>query len=122
MISVIDICIIFDDSDEPDGHEGRRLQYLAQEKYSYITNYLEQTRDADVHSVSTDDDSGKPGSSSAPSEFGFEETSGKPVNSLVNENSTHAQAPLPHGDLSSCAFPPRGFVLKDLLREVSFFT
>lgn len=78
--SVIDICIIFDTfliSDEPVGHEGRRLPYLAQEKFSYIANYLEQTRDIDVHSVSTEDDSGKPGSSSAPSEFAeFEETNG----------------------------------------------
>ena len=64
-------------SDEPDGQEERQLQYLDQEKLSYITNYLEQTRDTDVHSVSTEDDSGKPGSNSAPSEFGFEETSGK---------------------------------------------
>ena len=64
-------------SDEPDGQEERQLQYLDQEKLSYITNYLEQTRDTDVHSLSTEDDSGKPGSNSAPSEFGFEETSGK---------------------------------------------
>ena len=63
--------------DELDGQEERQLQYLDQEKLSYITNYLEQTRDTDVHSVSTEDDSGKPGSNSAPSEFGFEETSGK---------------------------------------------
>ena len=64
-------------SDEPDGQEDRQLQYLDQEKLSYITNYLEQTRDTDVHSLSTEDDSGKPGSNSAPSEFGFDETSGK---------------------------------------------
>ena len=64
-------------SDEPVGHEGRRLPYLAREKFSYIANYLEQTRDIDVHSVSTEDDSGKPGSSSAPSEFvEFEQTNG----------------------------------------------
>ena len=62
--------------DELDGQEERQLQYLDQEKLSYITNYLEQTRDTDVHSVSTEEDSGKPGSNSAPSEFGFEETSG----------------------------------------------
>ena len=62
-------------SDEPDGQEGRRLPYLAQEKLSYISNYLEQTRATDVQSVSTDDDSGKPGSGCAPSEFRFEETS-----------------------------------------------
>ena len=89
-ISVADISIIFDAiliSDEPDCDEGRRLEYLAKEKLSYIRNYLEQSRNTDVHSVSTDDDSGKPGSSSAPSEFGFEETSGMTVNSLVNKNS-----------------------------------
>ena len=65
--------------DEPDGQKERQLQYLDQEKFSYITTYLEQTRDTDVHSLSTEDDSGKPGSinTSAPSEFGFEETSGK---------------------------------------------
>ena len=84
-------------SDERNGDEGRRPEYLAQEKFSYVTNYLEQTRDTDVYSVSTDDDSGKPGSSSAPSEFGFEETSGMTVNSLVNKNYKHAQVtpPLP---------------------------
>ena len=63
-------------SDEPDGQEERQLQYLDQERLSYITNYLAQTRDTDVHSVSTEDDSGKAASNSAPSEFGFEETSG----------------------------------------------
>ena len=63
-------------SDEPDGQEERQPQYLDQEKLTYITSYLEQTRETDVHSVSTEDDSGKPGSNSAPSEFGFEETSG----------------------------------------------
>ena len=63
--------------DELDGQEERQLQYLDQEKLSYITNYLEQTRDTDVHSLSTEDDSGKAASNSAPSEFGFEETSGK---------------------------------------------
>ena len=63
-------------SDEPDGQEERQLQYLDQEKLSYITDYLEQTRDIDVHSVSTEDDSGKAASNSAPSEFGIEETSG----------------------------------------------
>ena len=111
-ISVIDISIIFDTiliSDEPDGDEGRRLEYLAKEKFSYITNYLEQSRNTDVHSVSTDDDSGKPGSSSAPSEFGFEETSGMTVNLLVNKNSKYAQAPLPPGHLLSCTFPRRAF-------------
>ena len=63
-------------SDEPDGQEERQLQYLDQEKLSYITNYLEQTRDTDVHSASTEDDSGKAASYSAPSEFGVEEISG----------------------------------------------
>ena len=67
-------------SDEPEGQEERQRHYLAQEKLSFITNYLEQTKDTDVYSESTDDDSGKPGSSSAPSEFGFEETSGMTVN------------------------------------------
>ena len=67
-------------SDEPEGQEERQLHYLAQEKLSYITNYLEQTKDTDVYSESTDDDSGKPRSSSAPSEFGFEETSGMTEN------------------------------------------
>ena len=66
-------------SDELDGQEWRRFPYLAQEKLSYISNYLEQTRATDVQSVSTDDDSGKPGSGSAPSEFGFEEISGMPL-------------------------------------------
>ena len=122
-ISVIGISIIFDTiliSDEPDGDEGRRLQYLSQEKFSYITNYIEQTTDTDVHSVSTDDDSGKPGSSSAPSELGFEDTSGMTVNSLVNKNSRHAQAPLPPGHLSSCTFSLRAFVLKVLLGSSIF--
>ena len=79
-ISVIDICVsTVLISDEPDSQKERQLQYLDQEKFSYITTYLEQTRDTDVHSLSTEDDSGKPGSinTSAPSEFGFEETSGK---------------------------------------------
>lgn len=67
-------------SDEPEGQEERQRHYLAQEKLSFITNYLEQTKDTDVYSESTDDDSGKPGSSSAPSEFGFEETGGMTVN------------------------------------------
>ena len=67
-------------SHEPDRQEERKLQYLDQEKLSYITNYLEQTKDTDVYSESTDDDSRKPGSSSAPSEFGFEETSGMTAN------------------------------------------
>lgn len=122
-LSVIGISIIFDTiliSDEPDGDKGMRLQYLSQEKFSYITNYIEQTRDADVHSVSTDDDSGKPGSSSAPSELGFEDNSGMTVNSLVNKNSKHAQAPLPLGHLSSCTSSLRAFVLKDLLGSSIF--
>jgi len=58
------------------GGDFHTLPYLAQEKLSYISNYLEQARATAVQSVSTDDDSGKPGSGSAPSEFGFEETSG----------------------------------------------
>ena len=79
-------------SDEPDDQERRQFQYLAQEKLSYITKYLEQTRDTDVYSLSTEDDSGKPGSNSTSSEFGFEETStGMTLCSL--------------GHLSSSAFP-----------------
>ena len=79
-------------SDEPDDQERRQFQYLAQEKLSYIRKYLEQTRDTDVYSLSTEDDSGKPGSNSAPSEFGFEETS-------------TGMTLCPLGHLSSSAFP-----------------
>ena len=84
-------------SDEPDGQEERQLQYLDQEKLSYITNYLEQTRDTDVHSLSTEDDSGKPGSNSAPSEFGFDETSG------MNQSIPRVPNPKPPEHLSTCA-------------------
>ena len=76
-------------SDEPEGQEERQLQYLDQEKLSYITRYLEQTRDTDVHSVSTEDDSGKPASNSAPSEYGFEETSGKTQSIPREPNLSH---------------------------------
>ena len=77
-ISIFDTIFI---SDKPEGQKQRQRHYLAQEKMSYITNYLEQTKDtADVYSESIDDDSRKPGSSSAQSEFGFEETSGLTVN------------------------------------------
>ena len=85
--------------DELDGQEERQLQYLDQEKLSYITNYLEQTRDTDVHSVSTEDDSGKPGSNSAPSEFGFEETTGK------TQSISRVPNPSPPEHLSTCSFP-----------------
>ena len=99
-------------SDEPDGQEERRLQYLDQEKLSYITNYLEQTKDTDVLSVSTEDDSGKPGSNSAPSEFGFEETRGK-TQSIPRVYPTQALLALVNfrnpravdTDLSSWVFP-----------------
>ena len=67
--------------EDPDAKEERRLKYLDQEKYDYIQNYLEQSRehakDLDAHSVMEESDSGKPGSSSVPSEVGTEETSGK---------------------------------------------
>ena len=117
MIIVIDIWI-FDttvlSSDEPDGQEERQLQYLDQEKLSYITNYLEQTRDTDVHSVSTEDDSGKPGSNSAPSEFGFEETSGK------TQSIPRVPNPSP---FSICQLPQsqggwHWFVIKGLPRDI----
>ena len=83
-------------SDEPDGQEESKLQYLDQEKLSYITNYLEQTRDTDVHSLSTEDDSGKAASNSAPSEFGCEETSGM--------TQSIPRVPNPH-PLSICQLP-----------------
>ena len=97
-------------SDEPDGQEERKLKYLDQEKLSYITNYLEQTRDTDVHSVSTEDDSGKAASNSAPSEFGFEETSGMTQSiPRVPNPSPFSICQLPQaqggGHLSSVVFP-----------------
>ena len=52
-ICIFDIIFI---SHEPKGQEERKRHYLAQEKLSYITNYLEQTKDTDVYSESTDDD------------------------------------------------------------------
>ena len=97
-------------SDEPDGQEERQLQYLDQEKLSYITNYLEQTRDTDVHSLSTEDDSGKPGSNSAPSEFGFEETSG------MNQSIPRVPNPNPQ---SICQLVRWTFVIKGLPRDVT---
>ena len=52
-----------------------------QEKLAYIQSYLEQSKDSDSHSVTTEtSDSGMTGmaeSRVAPSEFGMEETSGK---------------------------------------------
>ena len=97
-------------SDEPDGQEERQLQYLDQEKLSYITNYSEQTRDTDVHSLSTEDDSGKPGSNSAPSEFGFEETSGK------TQSIPRVPNPSP---LSICKLARWTFVIKGPPRDVT---
>ena len=96
--------------DEPDGQEERQLQYLDQEKLSYITNYLEQTRDTDVHSLSTEDDSGKPGSNSAPSEFGFDETSG------MNQSIPRVPNPNPQ---SICQPARWTFVIKGLPRDVT---
>ena len=100
-------------SDEPDGQEERqpniRRGNLDQEKLSYITNYLEQTRDTDVHSLSTEDDSGKPGSNSAPSEFGFEETSGK------TQSIPRVPNPSP---LSICTLARWTFVIKGPPRDV----
>ena len=100
--------------DELDGQEEKQLQYLDQEKLSYITNYLEQTRDTDVHSVSTQDDSGKPGSNSAPSEFGFEETSGK------TQSIPRVPNPSPPEHLPTCAFSGRWtFIIKGLPGNVT---
>ena len=96
--------------DEPDGQEERQLQYLDQEKLSYITNYLEQTRDTDVHSLSTEDDSGKPGSNSAPSEFGFDETSG------MNQSIPRVPNPNPQ---NICQLARWTFVIKGLPRDVT---
>ena len=96
--------------DEPDGQEERQLQYLDQEKLSYITNYLEQTRDTDVHSLSTEDDSGKPGSNSAPSEVGFDETSGM--------NQSIPRVPNPNTQ-SICQLARWTFVIKGLPRDVT---
>ena len=96
--------------DEPDGQEERQLQYLDQEKLSHITNYLEQTRDTDVHSLSTEDDSGKPGSNSAPSEFGFDETSG------MNQSIPRVPNPNPQ---SICQLARWTFVIKGLPRDVT---
>ena len=49
-----------------------------QEKLAYIQSYLEQSKDSDSHSVTTEtSDSGMAESRVAPSEFGMEETSGK---------------------------------------------
>lgn len=109
--SVIHVCIfvtIFI-SDGSDCQEERRLQYLDQEKITYIKNYLAQSNDTDVHSVSAEDDSGKPGSSSAPSEVSFEETSGmtQPI-SIMPKTAPHPihQVVHPHGEkLSSMVCP-----------------
>ena len=49
-----------------------------QEKLAYIQSYLEQSKDGDSHSVTTEtSDSGMAESRVAPSEPGMEETSGK---------------------------------------------
>ena len=49
-----------------------------QEKYAYIQSYLEQTKDSDSHSATTEtSDSGMRGSQGAQSELGIGETSGK---------------------------------------------
>ena len=49
-----------------------------QEKLAYIQSYLEQSKDSDSYSVTTEtSDSGMAESRVAPSELGMEETSGK---------------------------------------------
>ena len=64
------------------GKEEKRHKHFDQEKYDYIQNYLEQSREQtkedDSHSVMTEtSDSGMLVSNSASSEIGSEETSGK---------------------------------------------
>ena len=68
-------------SDDPLGKEEKLLKYVDHEKYDYIQNYLEQsreqTKEADSHSVTTEtSDSGMLGSNSASSEVGTEDTYG----------------------------------------------
>lgn len=59
-----------------EGPADEREQW--QEKLAYIQSYLEQSKDSDSHSVTTEtSDSGMAESRVAPSEFGMEETSGK---------------------------------------------
>ena len=60
-----------------------------QEKLAYIQSYLEQSKDSDSHSVTTEtSDSGMAESRVAPSEFGMEETSG---NMLIIMNKVFGQ-------------------------------
>ena len=73
------VIILF--SDDPLGKEEKLLKYVDHEKYDYIQNYLEQsreqTKEADSHSVTTEtSDSGMLGSNSASSEVGTEDTYG----------------------------------------------
>ena len=73
------VIILF--SDDPLGKEEKQLKYVDHEKYDYIQNYLEQsreqTKEADSHSVTTEtSDSGMLGSNSASSEVGTEDTYG----------------------------------------------
>ena len=74
------VIILF--SDDLLGKEEKLLKYVDHEKYDYIQNYLEQsreqTKEADSHSVTTEtSDSGMLGSNSASSEVGTEDTNGK---------------------------------------------
>lgn len=84
--------------DDPKGKEERHHKYLEQEKYEYIQNYLEQagdqTKDLDAHSVMGEGDSGKPGSSSVPSEVGTEETNDSPSKLCLNDLSEDVTAEL----------------------------
>ena len=73
------VIILF--SDDPLGKEEKLLKHVDHEKYDYIQNYLEQsrqqTKEADSHSVTTEtSDSGMLGSNSASSEVGTEDTYG----------------------------------------------
>ena len=96
----------------------RELQYLDQEKLSYIANYLEQTWDTDVHSLSTEDDSGKAASNSAPSEFGLEETSGK-TQSIPRVSNPHPLS-ISIGTGCSCAYDRKVRDLKYIIVREGF--
>ena len=72
---IFDIFIL----ERSDGRQDEQLKYMDEDKFSYIQSYLEKAEDTDAHSTTTEtSDSGMPGSHGAPSEFGAEETSGKP--------------------------------------------
>ena len=57
-------------------------RFLDQERFAFVQNYLEKAEDAQSMTTETSD-SGVPGTLSAPSEFGLEDTSGKSVNIFI---------------------------------------